>query len=98
MNMSIYGLAPEPIEAKASTEPLISNARPGMVQPIFGSVFETFNPVELLGEIISDAEAGLVLLAIIVGVVMIAFVFCGLWSVVQEMFSSGGPPQGLGLR
>lgn len=91
-------IPPESIEAEVSTDPSISNARPGLAKPLLESVFEFFNPVEGLGEIISDAEVGLVLLTIIVGGVVIAFVFCGLWSVIQEALSNGGPPQGLGLR
>jgi hypothetical protein len=68
---------------------------------ILENVFEMADPFEAVG-IIFEGEGGLAALAAVavfaVACVVIGFFLVGLWSVVQEALSSGGPPQGLGLR
>jgi hypothetical protein len=56
---------------------------------------EIFNPFEALEVVFEEPMAALFFVVIVSAVVLIA---CGLWSVVQEVFLSGGPPQSLGLK
>jgi hypothetical protein len=62
---------------------------------------DVVNPLEALGDIFSEAEAGLAgllfVLIFAIGLIAIAIVLGGIWVAIQEAFLSGGPPQGLGL-
>jgi hypothetical protein len=67
------------------------NAGPSFVN----TAVEIFNPFEALDVVFEEPMAALFFVVIVSAVVLIA---CGLWSVVQEVFLSGGPPQSLGLK
>jgi hypothetical protein len=67
------------------------NAGPSVIN----TAVEIFNPFEALEVIVEEPMAALFFVVIVSAVVLIA---CGLWSVVQEAFLGGGPPQSLGLK
>ena len=58
-------------------------------------ISDIFNPLEAIESIFEDPGAGLMAIAGLVAIMLIAG---GLWSVVQELFSGGGPPPSLGLK
>jgi len=77
----------EGAEADSNTSPQSSDS----------VLLEVFNPFEAL-EIFLDKDVGLFLLVVVVAAIPIILVALGLWSLVQEVFVGGGPPQSLGLK
>lgn len=86
---------PQPVN---DHEPTDLPSKHGLVRQMLGKVLEAVNPLEAVFEIFSDHEATAGVLVFIAAAAVVILLVTGIWSVVQEIFIGGGPPQGLGLN